>query len=257
MNGAIRYYANIYDKIIYICRKNYYDQISQMYSDNTNILIYPINLDGNIYDNLNKYIIIDDITLNIFNIYNIDFIPMKYFRKLYKPHIISDIAIVNDVNDDVSNYPIFMYDELKLNPEIRYTYFKINRNFNRENELYNKLLSVLGDKYIIIIDDKARNYNIDNKYIENKNLPIFYLSNNSQNTDIRLNEIQDKYISNYIKILENATEIHTIESSIYVLLDELNIINNTYIHAYTRNGNIDKKVNAITKNTSFKFIYTN
>jgi len=155
------------------------------------------------------------------------------------------------------NYPIFMYDELKLDPEIRYTYFKINRDINKENELYNKLISILGDKYIVIIDDKARNFIIDNKYIENKSLPIFYLGNNSSNTDIRLNEIQDKYVSNYIKILEKATEVHTIESSIYILLDELNINNNIYVHAYTRNGNIDKNVNAITKNKNFKFIYTN
>jgi hypothetical protein len=255
MNGAIRYYSTIYDKIIYICRQTYYDQMSLMYNDNKNILIYPINSD-NLYSDIDKFITIDDSMIHIFNIYNIDFIPMYFFKNKYKPYILSNIDIMHNINP-INNYPIFMYDELKLDPEIRYTNFKINRDLDKENDLYNKLISILGEKYIIIIDDKVRNYIVDIKYIKNKELPLFYLGNNSSNTDSRLNEIQDKYISNYIKILEKATEVHTIESSIYVLLDELNITNNIYVHAYTRNGNVNNTVNCITKNKSFKFIYIN
>ena len=74
MNGAIRHYSTIYDKIIYICKGSYYEQISFMYSDNKNILIYPIYLGNEIYSEIVKYIPIDEDMINTFNNYNIDFI---------------------------------------------------------------------------------------------------------------------------------------------------------------------------------------
>jgi hypothetical protein len=255
MNGAIRYYSNIYDKIIYVCKGVYYEQISFMYSDNKNILIYPIYVGNEIYSEIVKYIQIDEKMIDTFNNYNIDFIPMKYFKDIYNPRILSDTKL--KTNNDLINYPFFMYDELDLDPNIRYIQFKINRDYNRENELYTKLINIIGQDYIIIIDDRIRNYNIDLNYIENKNLPIFYMGNNSQNTIDELDEIRDPQIVNNIKILENAKEIHTIESSIYVLLDQMNINENIYVHAYLRNGNIDKKVMFYTDNNIFKYIYTN
>jgi len=255
INGAIRHYSSIYDKIIYICKGVYYEQLSFMYSDNKNILVYPIYLGNEIYSEIVKYIPINEEMINTFNNYNIDFIPMKYFKDIYSPHILSDTKI--KTNNDLINYPFFMYDELDLDPNIRYTKFKINRDYNRENELYNKLINIIGQDYVIIIDDKIRNFNIDIKYIENKHLPIFYLGNNSQNTNDKLNEIRDPQIVNNIKILKNAREIHTIESSIYVLLDQMAINDNIYVHAYLRNGNIDNKVMFYTNNYAFKYIYTN
>jgi hypothetical protein len=255
INGVIRHYSTIYDKIIYICRKNYYDQISFMYSDNKNILIYPINLGGEIYYELINHIQINNEMINTFDKYNIDFIPMKTFKKIYNPRILSDIIVKR--NDDYTDYPNFMYDELNLDPNIRYTKFKINRDYDKEIELYNKLVNIIGKDYIIIIDDKVRNYNIDIKHVQNKNLPLFYISNNSQNSDTRLNDLKDTYIVNYIKILENAKEIHTIESSMHILIDQLSINNNVYVHTYPRSGNIDKHVTVHNNNKIFKYIYTN
>jgi hypothetical protein len=255
INGAIRHYSKIYDKIIYVCRNVYYEQISFMYADNKNILIYPINLGGEIYTQIINHIYINKEIENLFDKYNIDFIPMKYFKNIYEPRILSNTIIKR--NNDLIDYPNFMYDELNLDPNIRYTQFKINRDYNRENELYNKLVNIIGKDYIIIIDDNERNYKIDTKYIQNKNLPVYYLGNKSQNKDVRLDELKDPYVVNYIKLLENATEIHTIESSIHILIDQLSINNNVYIHAYLRNGNINNRVTVHNNNKIFKYIYTN
>ena len=138
------------------------------------------------------------------------------------------------------------YDELELDPSIAYTYFKINRNYKRENELYNKLINIIGNKYIIIIDDEKRNFLIDEKYLTNLPYPIFKLSNNSNNKNKKLNNIRDDLIFNYIKILENAYEIISIDSSIPWLIDLLNLNPNTTVHSYTRLDYIKfKNINVI------------
>ena len=60
------------------------------------------------------------------------------------------------------------------------------------------------------------------------------MNNNSNNKIKELNNIRTSNIFNYIKILENAKEIHSIDSSILLLIDQLNINVKTYVHRYTR-----------------------
>jgi hypothetical protein len=225
LNGAIRFLSTKYKKIIYVVKQIYYDQISIMFSDIPNLLLYPTM--GGFIENrkMSTLIPYDNDVKNIYNKYNIDFIVFDGYRNEY----------------DLTNYkyprkyPVYFYDDLRISHDIRYTYFKINRNYNNENILYYNLINIIGNNYIIILDDEKRNLIINKKYYSNKNIPIFKLNNNSNNEIKELNNIRTSNIFNYIKILENAKEIHSIDSSILLLIDQLNINVKTYVHRYARN----------------------
>ena len=70
-------------------------------------------------------------------------------------------------------FPLWIYYDLDININIAYSQFKINRNYKKEDELYNKLVKILGYKYIILIDDEKRNFIIDNKLFLSKFITIF------------------------------------------------------------------------------------
>jgi hypothetical protein len=219
LNGAIRYYSSKYDTVIMVCKKSYYKQISFMYSDLKNIIYYSLP-DKNIYRNMNRYIPYNNDIKELFIKYNITYIPMGCFSL--------------DYSVSINYFPTRMYDDLNLNPKIAYSHFNIIRDHEQENILYNKLISIIGNKYIILIDDEKRNYIINDIYLKDLEYPIFKLSTNSTNRNKKLNNIRNPIIFNYIKILENAQEIISIDSSIPWLIDMLNIQTKTTIHTYLR-----------------------
>ena len=236
INGAVRHYCTIYNNVILICKKNYKKQLEYMYSDLDNLFLYPIN--GGVMEGIDirDEFYYDLEIYNLFNQNNIDFIPMCGYSGAYS----------DDYKQDHSRYPIYFFEYLNLPYEIRYTKFKINRDENAENTLYNNLINIIGDKYVVIIDDEKRNYTID-KHIKNI-FPIFKLGYDSKNNNKKLETIKSDNIFNYIKILENAAEIHTIDSSIVLLIDALDLQVKTDIHRYLRPQAVKYK------NTNFSYI---
>ena len=202
INGLIRYYSSIYNNVILVCRNDYFDQLKIMYQDLSNLYLYQI------YNE----------TKNIIHLYD--------FINKYK--IINRLIIASNIP-----YPKWLFPT-DIDYNIRYNKFKINRDLEKENKLYDDLVKIIGESYSIIIDDKSRNFIINEN---NNDIPIFRLSPNGNNNN--LDTILDNNIFNYIKILENAKEIHTIDSSIVLLIDQLDINVKTYIHRYIRKGFVE------------------
>jgi hypothetical protein len=224
MNGAVRYYCTIYNKVVLVCKEMYYDQISYMYQDLDNLLLYKIpTLYSNQY--LRYYIPKDKYINELFKYYNIE-----YF------HIVDNYLNYDQLIN--YHYTIRTYRALNLNIDIGYKYFKINRDLEKEKEIYNKLINIIGEKYVIIIDDEKRKFRINSKYLNNINYPIFKLSMNSKNKIRELDLIKDPYIFNYITILENAQKILSIDSSIPWLCDYANLNCNLFIYN-NRQGKIE------------------
>ena len=231
-NGIVRHYCSIFDNVILVCKKMYEKQINYMYSDLNNLTIYPVK--GGAVEGINlidEFYYDSDIN-NLLIKCNTTFLPVSNSRTSYT-NIFTNVAgvVANVINR--SHYPKIFFDELELPYEFRYTKFKINRDYSSEDIIYNKLVNIVGNKYIVIIDDEKRNIVIDIRYITNE-YPIFKLGNNSINKDERLETVKSDNIFNYIKLLENANEIHTIDSSIVLLIDALNLNVKTYIHRYAR-----------------------
>jgi hypothetical protein len=227
INGGINYYSKLYNTIIFVCKKSYYNQISYMYKHLDNIIFYIIpDRYPNYY--INYYIPINNNTLYLFNEYNVKYINM--------------INIDNPNIDYISRQSC----GIKLSTDILYNYFKLYRNYENENRLYNELINIIGYKYVIVIDDIKRSMIINNNYLKNIKYPIFNLSKNSKNKNKKLESIKSEYIFDYIKILENAIEIISIDTCFPWLIDMLNLnvktsIYNTRIDTIKyRNKNIIK-----------------
>jgi len=226
INGGIQYLSTKYDTIILVCKKANYKQILYMYQNLNNIMYYIIpNLYAIPY--IKYYVPVNDFILNKFKKYNISYNNLFDDNKQY-----SYVIKYTHLYDFVSR----TYRFLNVNVNTGYNYFKVPRDHKRENDLYNKLIKITGDKYVIIIDDQKRNFLINKIYINDIQLPIFKISINSKNSDKRLDNIKSEYIFDYIKILENAEKIFSIDTSLLWLIDYLNI--NTPTYAYCARNDI-------------------
>jgi hypothetical protein len=250
INGMIRYYLEK-NNVVLVCKYMYKKQIEYMYADilnnnlNNNInKLYIYDISGGEIENKNIYneLPIDDSIKRYMKNNNIELIIFNSYKLYYS------IIPIN-----YTEYPDYLYSDVNINKKFQYTKFKIPRNFETENILYNKLINLIGKKYIIIIDDEKRNFLIKDKYISKK-IPIFKIGLNSNNELDQLNSIKDINMFNYIKILENAYEIHTIDTSLLLLIDILPINNDTYRHVYAKKTlYANNTVNL--KNKSIKLIY--
>jgi hypothetical protein len=232
-NGGINYYSKLYNTIILVCKKGYYNQISCMYKHLNNIIFYII---PDRYSNqyINYYIPINNNTLYLFNEYNV-----KY---------------INAVNIKEYNFIDFVSRQshgIKLSTDILYNNFKVFRNYENENRLYNKLVNIIGYKYVIIIDDVKRSMIINDNYLKNIKYPILNLSRNSINKNKKLESIKSEYIFDYIKILENATEIISIDTCFPWIIDMLNLNVKTSIYNTRLDTIIYRNKNIIKLETYF------
>jgi hypothetical protein len=111
------------------------------------------------------------------------------------------------------------YDQLNINFNKRWSSFSVTRDLEREAELYDR--SNAKDNFIFVHDDQDRNMNIDAKYLQDKNI-------------IKADRKMTNIIFDYLSILENAKEIHCIESSFLFLVDSFDFKGELFNHRYAR-----------------------
>jgi len=119
------------------------------------------------------------------------------------------------------------YQQADVDFNKKWESFKIVRDPERENRLFNHF-NLKPNEYIFFHDDTSRNQAIKLEKIENKNLPIFRAKPEHTNN-----------VFDFCKIIENAKEIHVIESCFMFMIDLVfkNIfIHDTklFIHRYTK-----------------------
>jgi hypothetical protein len=107
----------------------------------------------------------------------------------------------------------------------RWLNFHVERDLDSEQELF-KQYDIKEGEYVFIHDDESRNFNIDESYIINKNLPI-----------IRPKQSLTKNIFDYCYLMENSVESHFIDSSFKLIFDSLKLRNdNIFFHVKLKNG---------------------
>lgn len=135
------------------------------------------------------------------------------------------------------------YKQIGLDFKKRWTDFYIERDQNKEETLYQKINP--PEKYIFLHDDPSRNFVIDQKHIINKNLKII-------KPDLKLSS----NIFEYAKVLENATEIHCIDSCFRLFADSFlkeNKQQSLFFHFGLMNGIIKDRTYAQSR-LPWKFI---
>ena len=206
-NGLIRIlskkYSNNYLNIF--CRSRHIKLIRFMYRDQKKIKLIPLNENNKLK---NEKLLMK---------YEGKFIENYLKKKNIKKDRIITIGFehyhnTKNLNPDKKRpWPcdIVFYKQFNIPFKKRFTETYWQRNKILEKRLYNKLIK-RKEKYIFVHDDPGRNIFINNNFF-NKNIK-----------KIIKNDIKEN-IFNYGYLLENASEIHIMESSIRQIIEVLKI----------------------------------
>lgn len=196
-NGLVRYFCDKHKLIYLFCYEHYVNNIEFMFRDINNLKILPFKSE-------------DEIKNFIFNRKDVanNLIRIGFENLLTLP-------------DNIISFDQAFYYLASLNFDIRYNKFYIERDFNKEEIVY-KELNPDNEKYIFIVDDPIRNFVIDRKKINSN----FKIIENNINFGI----------FDYFKILENAEEVHCMQTGFMDLICSI-VLNKPkiYRHKYVRN----------------------
>ena len=131
-----------------------------------------------------------------------------------------NVLKINCVGKELEcNFDEYFYRSINMDFEKMWTDYYCKRDIKSEKQLFDDL-SLVEEEYIFIQEDVSRNLLIDRNRIR-KDLKIV-------ESDIKYNIFEYQYI------LENAKEIHLMESSFKCLVDHLDIKGILYFHKYMR-----------------------
>jgi hypothetical protein len=207
--ALINYYCNLYDTIYLIIRNDSKELIDFYIKDIKNIqILYEekknINLDG-IQFVINKY--------NNIDLQNCDFLGIGDHDNSRKDQYNNKFRCID--NCFVKGFYL-SYDIPYIN---RISNFEFNRNYGLEEETYNNFINTYGNNYILY-------HEVIENYDQNKRI-------------INLNGISNTFFD-YIKVLENAIEIHLLDSIwgafIYQLDAKYRLFQNKKIFLYAKRG---------------------
>ncbi len=193
-NGIVRHFCKKYDEVIVFCLSNTFENVNYMYRDVDNLKIFIFDNEYQICD------FIEDETIKN-NLMKVGFNDLKYYDE-------------NKINFDVA-----FYDLSGLDYDIRFSEFYIKRDLEEEYRVC-KELNPDNQKYIFIHDDPSKGYIIDMNKI---------------NTNYKVIKNDTRFlIFNYIKLFEDAEEIHCMQSSIKDLINSYKLDAKLYFHNYVR-----------------------
>ena len=210
MNGLVRFFLMVkgYNKIFLFVKKPYYDMISYMYADEDRIELIKIdpaqNEDLQVFEYMN-------------NIKNKDFLRIGFENYPFGKEI-----------EENKNCWEYFYEQVKVPYEAKVNCFYIERDKKQEERVFLKL-NPKNEPYIFVHDDPDRGYIIDYSLIINKNMKIIK-NDKSEN------------LFYFLKILENANEIHCMESSFKSLIEIYAKTEKLFFHDF-RNHPLGNKTN--------------
>ena len=215
MYAAVRHFQKIYKDVFIFCLHRNRYTVTQLYQP---------------YDNV-RISIIDEP-------YNHWLVPNKLIERFKKNVPNFDLFVSGFHDPNFNQTPCFwkaFYDQLHLPYRMRYDYEDINRNKERELNLYNSIVSKYGEKYIFLHDHRNIEYKHyaerANVYVES-DVPVFhpnfnYYSGLETNCHYHLwsSEFSSDNLLDYCTLIENATEIHISDSAFSCLMPFLDLKN--------------------------------
>ena len=214
MNGMVRNYLKEYDKVHIFSKPNYYKMIDYMYRDEDNIVV--VEIPGG---------------------------PQEVLQgeEYYKTSECGEFLRIG-----FENYPFgeenlydkncweFFYEQVDVPYDVRTNMFYVKRDKKDEDILLGKL-NPSGNKFIFVHDDKSRGFEVERSHFIDKSLSVVE------------NDISEN-IFHFIKIIEEAEEIHCMESSMKSLIDLYAKTEKIFYHDFRNQplGNLtNKKWNVI------------
>ena len=159
---------------------------------------------------------------------------LQQFNFEYHFHYCHSLIPLEPLKTTILTFIELFYREFGLDDKLRYN-FLIERNIEREQQCFDKLVSVIGDKYAIIHDDNDRNFLLNETFLPD--LPKFYIGLGTHVND----ELKSNNVFDYLKVLENAEEIHIFDSFLAIMLDlidcnQIKCKGKIYFHTYLSDG---------------------
>lgn len=223
--------------IIYVTAwQQYQSMVEFMFRDDSRIKVVGIPSGGEYY--AIRYIIQNTNPATVY-IMGHDVLPGQPYDDLIKPGMdYYQVAWTTLEKQTIDVLQKCFYDYMNIDWKHRFISCYYSRDMQQENRVFNKL-NPNDEDYIFILDDASRGYSMDmNKVakINDKNYKIIY-NDKSEN------------MFYFGTILQNAKQIHVMESSLRSLIEVLPMENNEfYYHQYIRNTDrmiIDGKINPI------------
>lgn len=192
-NGLVNYISQKV-AIILPCKQHNHDTVECLYSNNKAVTVFPI------MDELH----------DISNLVNETQLPLF---KVGFDYLNTTSTIWYDA----------FYEHIGLHPSVRHTMFSLPCEFEEQNSLY--LATLCNSKPYIVVHDSS---SVVDKY------PIDYYQgrDSSDLPDIvTVKPNQSNNLLAWIKVFQNAEEIHVVNSSVYWLLDSMpNLKSKLYYH---------------------------
>ena len=203
MNGAVRYLATAYDEVHVVCKKKYEVNALAMYADDPSIKLFLIDDDADLHPwPIRRHFFADQ----GFSVYSCGFFAPKPDKAIYE-------------------LPYSFYDDMAIPRDIRTRYFHVPRT-----EEARKLADTfVGRPYVLVHQQSSvKKLAIVSKLraAGEKRLLLDLNENHYSVGDEEYKLAQsvvNKPVLDYTYLLENAEELHMIESSIYCLASHLDL----------------------------------
>jgi hypothetical protein len=191
-----------------------------MYRDEPNIEVIPVQHDGFVYQHIQTTA----------SPVNENYVIQVGFDNLWKNYQNPNEPFYSTSE----NFDVRFYEIMGLSFDMRWTLYKTDRDLEKEKNFF-KSLDIKENEYIFVHDDDR--FQIDMSKIDS-NLKV-----------VKPTPGLTSNIFNYCYLIENANQVHTIESSFGLMIDSLNLSSEHYLHRYIRPDNhpIYKNVKKILK----------
>jgi len=199
-NGAVRYISTCYDETTVVVKKNNEALVRSMYFDDPTIIFHVINDDSDIYPFTPRKNYMEDEGIKVYT--------CGYHCQ--EPRIYE--------------FPLCFYDDMDISRSCRTEYFFVP-TYDKAMDLYNSI----GQPYILIHQNSShKKIDIYNPIQEkNPNLLILDINNNNYPKDHKFHEVAQKVVNQpmlwYKVLIENAKQIHCLESSFYCFASHCNL----------------------------------
>lgn len=199
-NGMVRYFLQVPDieQIIVFSKSNYYHMIDFMYRDEERIIVVKLDKDQDEYQQVSDYL---------------DNNSVSYFLRVGH----ENYPFLKEPMYDKNCWEFF-YEQVNLPYSVRVDFFYFDRDKSEEQRVFDKL-NPSGEPFIFVHEDSERGYEIDRSHFVDPSLKVV------------TNDITEN-IFHFIKILEEATEIHCMESSFKSLIDLFAKTDKMYYHDF-------------------------
>ena len=211
LNGAVRWLSTCYDEVLVVCKKKYGVNVEALYADDPTIKFHMIE---------------DDAQMEPFFLYHRGQWESKgYTVYACGNHLINPFEV--PTKPWIYEFPHCFYDDLKIPRSVRQDYFYIPTN--PESDALVRLVKRWSSRYIIVHQQSQ------NKHLEiwdkvarsGTQEPIFDLNENHYDFGhpfyILAEMVVNKPLYMYKGLLEQAAEIHLLESSVYCMASHLDL----------------------------------